>query len=678
MKIHHRFILQLLLLALVSTFSTQATAGSWQQNVSIGGFNSVNIYTPDSTSPIGSGKALLLVLHGCVQPIGSYLTANLEDAAEAHGMVVAVPDAMNKAGFSCWSYWQGAKNRNSGDYKNLIQLANTLSGDASRSIDADQVYIAGLSSGAAFAAQTACVAPDVFAGVAPSAGPSIGTSSNGAIGTCEVVNPATFKSRCLSYAGSSYQSYFDTQLAVIGHGDADTTVDTCYNQQNANGFANVYGVSQLSGSSTISDGPSNNAQAFDWQDDRVQMLWLNNLDHSWSGGAGASGSYVGSASINFATHIGAFFAENNLRVDRNTGPTISNLSGNANNGVISVSGSVVDAEGQVASVDVTIDDISSGQAVFIEQKQASVNNNNDTFSAQSSSLADGLYSLTAVGTDNENAVGESAAITVRVGPEPPATAPALSNLAASVNGQCASVSGTVVDANLNLDTVQVNFSNSNVGATVDGTSFEATACNLPGGTNSATVTATDQTNLSSSASISFTIDAGSTGDYNFHINEGHITWGSGYSACYLEFGTSDFTMREQSAGSQCKWVADGAPSCEGPVQACSTRGGTPNNDADGDGVTDDVDNCVDTANPNQQDSDSDGIGDACDSTPNGNGSCTDVRSSNYSHVSAGRATMSNYYVYAQGSGDYMGLYNIYTYTTLKETNPNYYQLGSCP
>ena len=37
----------------LSTFKVHA--GSWQQNVSIGGFNAVNIYTPDSVSPIGTG-----------------------------------------------------------------------------------------------------------------------------------------------------------------------------------------------------------------------------------------------------------------------------------------------------------------------------------------------------------------------------------------------------------------------------------------------------------------------------------------------------------------------------------------------------------------------------------------------------------------------------------------------
>ena len=35
-------------------------------------------------------------------------------------------------------------------------------------------------------------------------------------------------------------------------------------------------------------------------------------------------------------------------------------------------------------------------------------------------------------------------------------------------------------------------------------------------------------------------------------------------------------------------------------------------DSDGDGVFDDTDNCINTVNPNQADSDNDGLGDACD------------------------------------------------------------------
>jgi hypothetical protein len=52
--------------------------------------------------------------------------------------------------------------------------------------------------------------------------------------------------------------------------------------------------------------------------------------------------------------------------------------------------------------------------------------------------------------------------------------------------------------------------------------------------------------------------------------------------------------------------------------------------------------------------------------------------SNYAHTTAGRATVSFGYALAKGSNQNMGLWNIYTYTTLKQTSPGYYVIGTCP
>ncbi len=76
------------------------------------------------------------------------------------------------------------------------------------------------------------------------------------------------------------------------------------------------------------------------------MLWFDNLDHSWSGGAGASGDYIADDSINFADYLGQFFADNNQRVDRNAGPVVSNHSAIENNRTLIISGNAIDAEGE--------------------------------------------------------------------------------------------------------------------------------------------------------------------------------------------------------------------------------------------------------------------------------------------------------------------------------------------
>lgn len=239
-------------------------------------------------------------------------------------------------------------------------------------------------------------------------------------------------------------------------------------------------------------------------------------------------------------------------------------------------------------------------------------------------MPDALYSVTVSAIDNESKASDDITLTQRIGAPPANQPPQLSALSAAVSGQCATVTGTVVDVNQDLNTVNVAFANNVVSASVTGTTFMAEGCNLPGGLNQATVTATDTQQLSSSETITFDIDAGVTGDYNLHINEGHITWGVGYSACYLAFGTSDFTMREYDAGSgQCNWVADGEPSCAGPAQACTVTTPPTPVDSDNDGIADDSDNCPNNANADQADNDSDGIGNVCDATPDGETQITD-------------------------------------------------------
>lgn len=52
-------------------------------------------------------------------------------------------------------------------------------------------------------------------------------------------------------------------------------------------------------------------------------------------------------------------------------------------------------------------------------------------------------------------------------------------------------------------------------------------------------------------------------------------------------------------------------------------------------------------------------------------------SSNYAHTTAGRAYYRGGYTYANGSNQNMGFWNVFVTTTLKQTGPNYYVIGTC-
>lgn len=64
-------------------------------------------------------------------------------------------------------------------------------------------------------------------------------------------------------------------------------------------------------------------------------------------------------------------------------------------------------------------------------------------------------------------------------------------------------------------------------------------------------------------------------------------------------------------------------------------------------------------------------------TTTGN-AATCTTASNYAHTTAGRAHVSGGYALANGSNQNMGLWNIFVTTTLKQTGPGYYIIGTCP
>lgn len=613
-----------------------AFAGSWQQNQAVGGFNKVHLYTPDSVSSIGQGRGLLVVLHGCTQSVDAFLTANLAQAAEQYGLVIAVPDAMNKAGFGCWSYWQGSRNRSSGDYKNLINLATALMATPSYQIDPNQVYIAGLSSGASFAHTTACIAPDIFAGVGVSAGPSIGTSSNGALGPCETADVAA---RCSQYAGS-YASHFSSQITSVAHGRNDTTVNLCYNEQNATGMADLYNVSRLAGENLISNGTGRTADETLWQNGRVSLLWLNNVDHAWSGGQGASGSYINGNSINYASYLGQYFRDHNQRVNRNSAPELSAIQLNQSASQISLSGIATDVDGDATSVSASFNN-SLNQVVTA----SATPNTSGHFSLTSPVLSNDWYQITVTATDSGGLVSTPYSASVLVGPPPPATAPELSELEVNVEGQCATVTGKAFDLNRDLVSVDVEFSSGTVAATLNGELFSAQRCGLTGGDQTALVTATDAGALLSSELLNFSIDAGQNATLEQHITAGRLDY-TNYANCYLEYSTASFILREQQVtGNQCRWQ-DNDASCVGPTQSCSIVGGG----GDGD--------------PTPQPTD-----------------CVQFSTNNYSHKLAGRAySTGNIYTpnyFATGSNTALAG-STWGVSTLSSSSSGYWQLGACP
>lgn len=291
---------------------------------------SVEVYTPASQSPIGSGRALMIALHGCSQT-GQQLRqyGNFEAAAEDFGMVVALPTVPGGGVVAgCWNYYGAIHTRESGHNKPVLDLAAALQGDAAYGIDPAQVYLTGFSSGGGQAVVLGCLAPDVFAGVVISAGPSVGTSISqiGSVGT----TAAQAATLCQSFAGS-HAGDFATQLAIAFTDTGDFTVAQGYAQVNADMFASIYGggamltASALDVASMPGSNPTGTATAYaDAEGERIALVTsMSGVGHAWPSGSGMNAgglTFVSGNGLNLSYFAAETFTANSRRAEGEWNP----------------------------------------------------------------------------------------------------------------------------------------------------------------------------------------------------------------------------------------------------------------------------------------------------------------------------------------------------------------------
>ncbi|MCA9716335.1 MAG: PHB depolymerase family esterase [Myxococcales bacterium] len=300
---------------------TPASAGAagWEQRV-VSGMDT-HVYTPDALSPVGDGRGLLIVLHGCVQTAAQLRSlGNLEAAADGFGVVVAVPQVPNGGVYAgCWDYYGANHSRDNRHNDDLLGLVDELSSEPGLAIDLDQVYLSGFSSGGGQAIATGCLAPDVFAGVGIAAGPSLGTEAV-EIGFVSTTSEAA-AALCETLAGPA-SADFATQLTAVHTGTFDFTVAQDYAQINAEAFATRYGpgltespldVASLEGFEPAGEGT--------WWSDadgpRIAKMTITGASHAWPAGSGAGGvtSFVEAKGVNYGWFLAEFFTMNNRRVE---------------------------------------------------------------------------------------------------------------------------------------------------------------------------------------------------------------------------------------------------------------------------------------------------------------------------------------------------------------------------
>jgi poly(hydroxyalkanoate) depolymerase family esterase len=253
------------------------------------GTRKFKLYIPAST--VGKPKGLIIMLHGCTQNPDDFAAGtNMNSLAEAHGLLIAYPaQTQSSNASSCWNWFdERHQARDAGEPAILAGLTRKLI--AEFAIDHDQVFIAGLSAGAAMAVIMGKTYPDLFHAVGVHSGLAYqsagnvmsamavmrGSSGSQLFGQVPSQDKTTSAVRTIIFHGaadrtvhpSNAQRIFDTAYDASNHGTPKTTTGT----RNGRSFKRTV-IAASKGSPVIES-------------------WLiDGADHAWSGGK-ASGSYA--------------------------------------------------------------------------------------------------------------------------------------------------------------------------------------------------------------------------------------------------------------------------------------------------------------------------------------------------------------------------------------------------
>jgi poly(hydroxyalkanoate) depolymerase family esterase len=255
---------------------------------------------------------LLLMLHGCTQTPDDFARGTrMNQLAVEHGYVVAWPaQSVNRNQNRCWNWFRSSdQQRGKGEPAILATLTRQLV--ATHQLDAQRVYVAGLSAGGAMAAVLASTHPDVFAAIGVHSGLPIGLASD---------VPSAFAAMRKGAGGrrqAKPKTGVDPVPAIVFHGDGDTTV----NPRNGDGV-----IDQSLGNRDPSDSIANDASTIErgtaaggrsytrtlhrLADGRVAAEhWVvHGAAHAWAGGD-AAGSYTDPTGPDASAQMLRFFGD---------------------------------------------------------------------------------------------------------------------------------------------------------------------------------------------------------------------------------------------------------------------------------------------------------------------------------------------------------------------------------
>jgi poly(hydroxyalkanoate) depolymerase family esterase len=264
------------------------------------GTRAYKVYVPSSYN--GQPLPLIVMLHGCKQNPGDFAAGTRMNAmAEQNNCFVVYPaQARTANGSNCWNWFKpDDQHRARGEPSIIADITRDLI--RKYRIDANRVYVAGLSAGGAMAAIIAATYPDLYAAVGIHSGLPVGAADD---------LPSAFAAMKNGKGKSPHRRDREAPIPVIVfHGDRDTTVHPCNGDQV---LAQCIGRTKTE--VTIEKGNVPHGRAYtrtvrrDGNGKAIAEQWIvHGAGHAWSGGS-LTGSYTDPKGPNAAQEMLRFFS----------------------------------------------------------------------------------------------------------------------------------------------------------------------------------------------------------------------------------------------------------------------------------------------------------------------------------------------------------------------------------
>lgn len=266
------------------------------------------LFVPPS-SLRSSAPALVVMLHGCTQDAEDFARGTQMNAlAREAGVLVLYPEQARSANpQGCWNWFKTQhQQRGRGEPALLAELVRSVA--LEQGVDAQRIYVAGLSAGGAMAHILGTVYPDVFAAVAVHSGLPHGAATD----LPSALSAMRSGTRHLPAAPSPLPT-------IVLHGEADATVHPGNGQAVVD--AHLRSAEETRRTDRV-EGTFRTGRRFSCtrhaNADGLIMAehWqLPGCGHAWSGGS-AAGSYTDPQGVSASSEILRFFLTH-----RNSQPT---------------------------------------------------------------------------------------------------------------------------------------------------------------------------------------------------------------------------------------------------------------------------------------------------------------------------------------------------------------------